>query len=184
MSKRVQPTPTIRTLDLDITDRLHDRVILAAAHEGMTVGAYLERAILAAVLDTEKRAARHDEAYRDAKDYPYVCEYCPARFKLPMHRARHVTWTHPEMAPQQDADTVEAEIRVAPLTPQQAAQVIAEAVANKTEVELPEQETNPEPDPRFKLAEGIDPDLMEEFDRKLAPPEVDDRFPPGDIPSL
>jgi len=129
----------MRSIDLSITERLHERVLAAAAQEGMTFDGYVEHALSAAAVETERHAARVPST-RDSVEYPYKCDYCEDRFRLPMHRARHVKWSHPEMWPDKDEGPVV---------------VVDSDVASAVEV-----------DPRFKLDPDIDQDLLDTFDQR------------------
>ena len=157
MPKRVVTPPREMQLELNITERLKDRVEVAAAYEGMSRDGYIERALISAVHETEKRASKDAAEFRDAKEYPYKCDYCPERFKLPMHRARHVTWSHPEMAAKEEDDAVhqddEPVVNIDPAVKESIVATVKETVA--------------ELDPKFKLAPGME-DLMDEFEAKLA----------------
>jgi hypothetical protein len=139
----------MRSLDLNITAKLADRVMSAAADEGMTLDGFLERAVLVAVKESEKAAGlRHSN--RDPKKYPHKCDYCEDRFKLPMHRQRHVTWTHPEMV---DKD----ETVVTGPTAEDVIHGVVEAIKEVATAETA--------DPRFKLAPGME-DMLDEFDQR------------------
>ena len=137
------------SLPIEITERLLDRVRLAAAFEGMSLDAFLERAVLASVHETEKRVSRNSELYRDAEEYPYKCDYCPRRFKLPMHRGRHVAWDHPEMI-EKDED-LKQRVDVDP--------TVAEPVLASIPVEAEKE--------KFKLAPGIDAEMFEDFEKRF-----------------
>jgi len=148
MKPKLQAIP-MRSLDLNITERLHERVLTAAAYEGVTIDAFLEHALVAAAVETERRLFR-DASNRDPNEYPHKCDYCEDRFKLPMHRARHVTWSHPDMVPKKEqvvGPTAEAVIQVV-------VQAIKEVATTETA------------DPRFKLDPDIDQDLLDEFDQR------------------
>jgi len=132
----------MRSIDLNITERLHERVLAAAAHEGMTFDGYVEHALSSAAVETERHAARVPST-RDPAEYPHKCDYCEDRFRLPMHRARHVKWTHPEMWPDKDEEPV---VEVTGSTEELVVQV--------------------ETDPRFKLDPEIDQDLLDTFDQR------------------
>lgn len=130
------------SLDINITERLKDRLELASAYEGVTVDGFLEQAVLSAVIESERRHSRDAELYRDAAEYPYKCDHCPKRFKLPMHRARHVQWSHPEAVDLDSLPEPEPE---------------------------PEPESAPEPEleeVKFKVDPSV-ADLMDEFDARF-----------------
>lgn len=151
------------SLPLDVTERLLDRVRNAAAEEGMTLESYCERALINAVIDSERRLAKNSDIFRNAKLYPYKCDYCEKRFKLPMHRARHITWSHPDMAAEVDNDRLklpEVEPEPEPETETEDEERQNRTVARPKPVEPEKQE--------FKLAPGIDADMLDDFDKYFA----------------
>lgn len=151
------------SLPLDVTERLLDRIRLAAAFEGVSLESFAERALIASVLDTERRIAKDAELYRDAKTHPYQCDYCEKRFKLPMHRARHVQWSHPEMVDERDQIAHEPPLGL----------IVEEEDEAPTKAQFDEQKREfdatgpPVPDEKFKLAPGIDADMFDDFEKRF-----------------
>jgi len=134
-------------LEVNVTERLLDRLRNSAAVEGMTQDGYIERAILNAIIESERRASRRERIYRDADEFPYKCDYCAERFKLPMHRGNHIRHTHPEYV-----EDVEPQVTIDPK--------LRESIAETVAVQAVDQ-------PPLKLADGM-AELMETFEEKLA----------------
>jgi hypothetical protein len=172
----------------------------AVEAEGLTRDAWLQKAILDAVQVTES-VYGDDNAYRDSKTYPLKCLYCKRRFKVPMHRARHVRWAHPEMLKENDdgAPEVTPETQVVqgsgvspgpesdtsvplPLPRQVESSPVEEAPApaplpppTPTPVEIASQavlEAVKVPKREFKLASGISPELAAIFEQDFLQADV------------